>query len=319
MLTVDSRVDLGAVSGGAETGAIAFDRMEGGGLDAAFFIVPVPRVSRTPEGYESARRAALGGIARLGKMIQDRASRIGLGLSPEDAYRLEKEGRHTAFIGLASGDALGNDLSLVEAYHAKGVRLLILCGESDNAVCDSALDRADPEDRGLSEFGKRVIAECNRAGLVIDVAGCSERSIEGVLAASRAPIVCSRAGASRLSGVPGNLSDGMITAIAAHEGVILVTFDPARLVPPERPRRAGVSDIAEHVEYVMKLAGPESVGIGSCFGGGGGVPGCRNTSEMLELTIELLRRGHAEKTVEAVWGGNIMSVFKRVAGGAGNR
>jgi microsomal dipeptidase-like Zn-dependent dipeptidase len=108
----------------------------------------------------------------------------------------------------------------------------------------------------------------------------------------------------------------MITAIAARYGVILIAFDPARLVPPERPRRAGVSNIAEHVEYVMKLAGPESVGIGSCFGGGGGVPGCRNTGEILELTIELLRRGHAEATVEAVWGGNIMSVFKRVAGGA---
>ena len=259
------------------------------------------------------------GIARLDEALLAMSARIGQGRSSADAYRLEKEGRRTAFIGLTSGDAIGTDLSLLGAFHARGVRVLGLCDGSDNAICDSALDRNDPEDRGLSDLGRRVVAECNRLGLLIDVATCSERSILDVLAASRAPIVCTRAAARALSDAPGNLSDAAIEAIAARGGVMNVTFDPAALVPPESSRRAEVSDIADHIEHMIKRAGAEGVGIGSCFGSGGGVAGCEDAGGMLAVTIELLRRGHGEQAIEAVWGRNVMRVFRQVMDRAGTR
>jgi len=140
-----------------------------------------------------------------------------------------------------------------------------------------------------------------------------------VLAASRSPVVCSRAAAGRLSDVPGNLSDEMIEAIAAHGGVITVTFDRARLLPPGAPRPAKVSDIVDHIEYLMKLARPSGVGIGSCFGGGGGVRGCADPGGMLNLTIELLRRGMGGLALEEIWGANLMRVFKQALVGAGDR
>jgi membrane dipeptidase len=310
-LTVDSRTEFQADRRGP--GALSPARMEKGGLDAAFFYVPVPRASGSAESEKRAREAAFQGLARLHKAIQDRSGRVGLGLVPDDAYRLEKQGRRTAFIGLASGDAIGTDLALLSAFHARGVRLLALCDGSDNAVCDSALDQTDPEDRGLSAFGRAVVAECNRLGLLIDVAGCSERSRLDVLAASRAPVLCSRGAARALSDAPGSLSDRMIEAIAARGGVVAVTFDPARLLPPGTARRAKVADIADQIEYLMKLARPSGVGIGSDFGAGGGVQGCADPGGLLSLTIELLRRGTSEQALEAVWGGNIMRAFRSVA------
>jgi membrane dipeptidase len=316
-LTVDARIELRAGTLGPR--ALAPARMEKGGLDAAFFFIPVPLASASAEGKERAQAAAFDGLDRLLKAISDRTDRIGLGLRPDDAYRLEKQGRRTAFIGLAGGDAIGTDLALLAEIHRKGVRLLSLSDGSDNAICDSALDRGDPEDKGLSAFGRAVVAECNRLGLLIDVAGCSERSILDVLAASRAPVICSGAAARALSDVPGNLPDGTIRAIAAHGGVIAVTFDEARLLPPGTMRRAQVSDIADHIEYLMKLARPSGVGIGSGFGGGGGVRGCEDPSGMLNLTVELLRRGVSEQALEAIWGGNIMRVLEQAMAGDGDK
>ena len=101
----------------------------------------------------------------------ERPRLISLALTPEDAYRLEKEGRHAAYIGLENGYALGADISLVSEYYKEGVRYLALWGDSDNAICDSALDLTGAEDGGLSDFGRRVVAECNRVGMIIDVAG----------------------------------------------------------------------------------------------------------------------------------------------------
>lgn len=303
MLTMDAHVEFSArVS--QSTGRHTFDpaAMDKGGLDAAVIYAP-----------------AFEAITAIRRMIQEKKDRVGLGLAPEDAYRFEKEGRHTVFLGLGSGDAIGADLSSLADFHGQGVRFLKLCGDSDNAICDSPQAGADATDRGLSDWGKQVIAECNRLGLVIDVGGCSTGLIADVLAASRAPVVCSLGAAQGLCDVPGNLADDTIVAITRADGVVLVPFEPRRLVPPNAARRAGIADIAAHVGYLTKLAGADGVGIGSNFGGGGGFPGCEDASEMTGLTFELLRRGVGEHDLEAVWGGNIMRVFKRAAGLAAAR
>lgn len=311
ILTVDARVD--STSDRHRPGSLSPTRMEKDGLDAAVFYVPVPRAGRTAEGHRLAKEAAFDGIARLEGTIREMSGRVGLALSTDDAYRLEKEGRRAVYLALASGDAIGRDLSLLGAFHARDVRLLALCDGAGNEICESVVDKRGREDRGLSEFGERVVAECNRLGLLIDVAGCSERSILDVLAASRAPVVCTRAAARALSDVPGNLADGTIEAIAARGGVIMVTFDPAALVPSSAGRRSRVSDIADHIEHVAKLARWSGVGIGSGFGGGDGTSGGPDETEMLNVTVELLRRGLGEHALEAVWGRNFMRVLSEVA------
>jgi membrane dipeptidase len=286
--------------------------MKEGGLDAAFFVVPVEQGERTQEGYASARESAALAIDRIRRATEENSHTIGLALSSGDAYRLEKEGKLAAFIGLGNGYAIGTDLSLIESYHAKGVRSLTLCGDADNEICDSATDRTHPGDSGLSGFGRQVVMECNRVGMIIDVFHCSEKSFFDVLAVSRAPVIVSHSAARVLCDRPENMTDAMIRALAEKGGVILICFIPERLVQPKIKARASIQDIVDHIDHVTRLAGVEGVGIGSAFDGGGGVSGCGDVGEMLNLTIELLRRGYGENAVEAIWGGNVMRVFKQV-------
>ena len=325
MLTVDTHIDaalnlfkpgwnIGERHSSRKAGGSRVDlpRMKEGGLDAVFFVVSVHQGDLGSKGHANARETALRAIDQIKRMTEDHSRQIGLGLSPDDAYRLEKEEKLTAFIGLENGYAIGTDLLLIADYHAKGVRCLTLCGEADNAICDSATDPANPEDRGLSDFGRMVVAECNRVGMIIDVAHCSARSFSNVLALSRAPVIVSHSAARALCDHPENLTDMMIRALAETGGVIQISFDPRQLTQLKPPDRASVPDIVDHIDHVISLVGFGSVGIGSDLDGGGSVSGCRDVSEVLNITIELLRRGNSEQALEAIWGGNIMRVFKQV-------
>lgn len=305
MLTLDAHVEA------ARKAPFDLKAMEKGGLDAAVIFVTAPPLFPSPQESRPALDAVLERIASIIRSVEKRSDRAEMGLTPADAYKLEKQGRRTVFLGLTYGDALGTDLSFLAVLHARGVRFLKLCGEADNAVCVSALDGTRAADLGLSAFGRNVVTECNRLGMVIDVGGCSLRSIADVLAASRAPVLCSGSASRALCDVPGNLSDGTVKAIAAAGGVVLVPFVPRRLVPAGAGRRAGAEDIVAHILHLVDLAGDESVGLGSYFGGGGGVPGCAEASEAMDITFQLLRRGVDEHAAESVWGGNVMRVFER--------
>jgi membrane dipeptidase len=312
MLTVDTHINTIGNFPKPGGGQVYLPSMKEGGLDAAFFVVPVDQGEGTPEGYSSARESAARAIDRIRRATEENPLQIGLALSPGDAYRLEKEGKLAAFIGLGNGYAVGTDLSLIESYHAKGVRYMTLCGDADNEICDSATDKAHSVDSGLSDFGRKVVIECNRVGMIIDVSHCSEKSLFDVLAVSRSPVIASHSAARALCDRPENMTDGMIRALVERGGVIQVCFIPERLVRPRTNAKTSVSDIADHIDHVIRIAGIDSVGIGSAFDGGGGVDGCGDVGEMLNLTIELLRRGYGEYAVEAIWGGNVMRVFKQV-------
>ena len=145
------------------------------------------------------------------------------------------------------------------------------------------------------------------------------RSIADVLAASRAPVLCSGSASRALCDVPGNLADETVKAIAADGGVVMVPFVPRRVVPAGSGRRAGVADIITHILHFAEVAGAEAVGLGSYFRDGGGVPGCADASEVMSVTFEILRRGGDEHTIEGIWGGNVMRVFERALGAAAAR
>jgi membrane dipeptidase len=306
-LTVDACVGPGV------TGRV-LSQMKEGGLDAAFFVISAPQGDPTPEGYERARATTLQALRRLRQSIEERSDLIELAGSPANAYRLEKEGRLAAYIGLANGYAIGTDVTLIAQYRREGVSCIGLCGDRDNLICDSALDRADPDDRGLSEFGRKVVSECNRLGIIIDLANCSEKTFFDVLKTSRAPAIVSHTAARTISGRLEDLSDRMIRALADRGGVAMISMEAERLLPKGRgaAARPGLSDMADHIDLVAGLSENEAVGIGSAFGRGGGVAGCRDPGEILNLTLELLRRGYSDHDLEEIWGGNLMRVFRQV-------
>jgi len=219
-------------------GKIDLPRMKEGGLDAEFFAAFVGQGPLTPEAYAKAKDRALQAVEAVRKMTEEYPSMIGLAVDPEGARRLKKEGKLTAFIGMENGYPIGRDLSLVEFFHKKGVRYITLCHSSDNDICDSSTDRRDPQDKGLSEFGRQVVAECNRAGMIVDISHASEKSFFDVLAVTKAPIVASHSSARAVCDNPRNLTDDQLRALAKNGGVIQICFLAAYVkTPPVIPER----------------------------------------------------------------------------------
>lgn len=294
------------------SGQIDLRRMKEGGLDAAFFVIPVFNGARTPEGHARARESAMAAIEAVIRMTEAYPDLVCLGLAPQDAYKAEKQGKRTAFLGLGNVRAIGRDLSLLEVFHARGVRLLTLCSDEGNDTCDPATNDRSPEDRGLSEFGRLVVEECNRLGIVVDLAHCPERAFFEALAVTRAPVVVSRSGMRTVCDHPRNMTDDMLRALAENGGTVQISLDPHVLRGERTGKKVSIEDFADHVDHARRLIGTDHVGIATCFDGGGGVERCRDVGELMNVTVALLRRGYGETDVEKIWGGNFMRVFEQV-------
>jgi len=157
--------------GGRASGQIDLPRMAEGGLDAEFFAVFVGQGERTEQGYAEAKKSAIQSLAAIRAMCDKYPSLVGLALTPDDAYRLEKAGLRAAFIGMENGYPIGKDLALLDLYAKRGIRYLTLVHSADNDICDSSTDRQRKpgQERGLTAFGREVVAACNRLGVMIDV------------------------------------------------------------------------------------------------------------------------------------------------------
>lgn len=220
------------------SGKIDLPRMKEGGLDAEFFAAFVGQGPLTAEAYTKAKDSALRAVAAVHKMTQEYDSTIGLAVDPAGARRLKAAGKLTAFIGMENGYPIGRDLALVKLFYDNDVRYITLCHSSDNDICDSSTDRRDPEDRGLSDFGRNVVAECNRLGMIVDISHASEKSFYDVLAASKAPIIASHSSARAVCDNPRNLTDDQLRALAKNGGVIQICFLGAYVkTPPVVPER----------------------------------------------------------------------------------
>jgi membrane dipeptidase len=219
--------------GGRRTGNIDLPRMKEGGLDAEFFAVYIGQGERTPEGYARAQERADRLLKAIHKMCADYADLVELATSPDDAYRLEKEGKRAAYIGMENGYPIGTDISMVKEYYDQGVRYITLCHSSDNDICDSSTDRRHPEDNGLSDFGKQVVSECNRLGMMVDVSHVSDKSFFDVLETTKAPVIVSHSSVRALCDHPRNLSDEMLKALASNGGVIQICFVSSFLTESE--------------------------------------------------------------------------------------
>jgi membrane dipeptidase len=220
------------------SGKIDLPRMKEGGLDAEFFAAFVGQGPLTPEAYVKAKDSALRAVVAVHKMTQDYASMIGLAVDPAGAWSLKKEGKLTAFIGLENGYPIGRDPSLIKLFYDNDVRYITLCHSSDNDICDSSTDRRDPADKGLSDFGRQVVAECNRLGMIVDISHASEKSFYDVIATSKSPIIASHSSARAVCDNPRNLTDDQLRALARNGGVIQICFLAAYVkTPPVIPER----------------------------------------------------------------------------------
>jgi membrane dipeptidase len=215
------------------SGCIDLPRMKQGGLDAEFFAVYVGQGELNPEGYARAKERADHMLEALYQMEKDHPDLVEIATLPDDGYRLEKEGKRAAYIGMENGYPIGKDLDLVQYFYDRGVRYITLCHSGDNDICDSSFERLHPEDNGLTEFGKQVVAECNRLGIMVDVSHVSDQSFFDVLRVTEAPVIASHSSVRAICDHPRNLTDEMLQALAENGGVIQICFVSSFVKTPE--------------------------------------------------------------------------------------
>jgi len=364
VLTIDSHTDtpLRMMIKGFDIGVkhdprrdfskVDFPRMKEGGLDGAFFGAFVSQGPRNQQGYEKVKKKILTLFDTIDNTVLRYPGLAGLAVSPDDAYRLEKEGKRAVFIGIENGYAIGKDIDLISEYYRHGARYITLCHTRNNDICDSSTDTVGFN--GLSHFGKAVVAEMNRTGMMIDISHASDKSFYDVLSITKAPVIASHSCARALCNNPRNLSDEMLRALAENGGVIQMCILSDYVKAPEpnasrdslldalhhkyhdwdsateeqirnyRKERAEidaqfpvklatVADVADHIDHIVKIAGIDHVGIGTDFDGGGGVEGCFDASEMGNITLELVKRGYSKDQIRKIWGANLMRVMNEVA------
>ncbi len=207
-------------------------------------------------------------------------------------------------LALENGYGLGGDIDMVDTLRDMGVVYITLCHNGTNDICDSA--RGEEIYGGVSNFGRRVIERMNDRGITVDVSHSSEASTFDAVKFSFKPVIASHSSCKALCSHPRNLSDEAIKAVAASGGVVQICGYGGFLV---EGRDATLFDLVDHIEYAISLVGYNHVGVGSDFDGDGGVDGFDGANDFMNLTVELLRRGHSRESIAKVMGGNILRVL----------
>jgi len=334
-------------------GKVDFIRMKEGGMDAMFFAVFISQGERTPEGNKKAKERTLKIFDAILNTVNKHSDLAEIALNPDDAYEIEKVGKRAVYLGVENGYPVGNDLANIKEFYDLGARYITLCHTRNNDICDSSTDRNGPEHNGLSDFGRKVVAEMNKLGMIVDVSHISDKAFYDVLEVSEAPVIASHSCARAICDSPRNLTDDMLKKLAENGGVIQVCFvssfiklsepfherDSAMQALQEKygsfddltdeemdqarkewyginkkfpPKLATVSDMVDHIDHIVKVAGIDYVGIGTDFDGGGGLKDCYDVSQVKNITSELIQRGYTTKEIEKIWGGNFMRVFREV-------
>ena len=204
--------------------------------------------------------------------------------------------------------AIGRDLSNLERYRRLGVIYMTLCHNGDNDICDSAR-KSEREHGGLSDFGREVVKEMNRIGMMVDLSHASEETFYDTVALSSQPIICSHSSSRVLCNSPRNLTDDQLRTIAARNGVAQATFYHGFL---RENGEATLIDAVRHIMYMIEVAGIDHVGIGSDFDGDGGVRGLASAADYLVLTQRLMAEGLTQKHLRKLWAGNFLRVMSQV-------
>ena len=280
-------------------------KMTEGHLDATIMVAYLRQLERDATSLEDAFAKAERLLGEIEAMVAHSAHSVAIAHTPDDLYRLKREGKRALMLGIENGYALGLDPQRVEHFRRRGVVYMTLCHNGDNDLCDSA--RGNQEHGGLSAFGRTVIGEMNRVGMMVDLSHAAESSFYQAIEASSTPIVCSHSSARALCDHPRNLTDDQLRALAASGGVAQVCLYDGFL---RKEGGATIDDAVRHIVHMVRVAGIDHVGIGTDFDGDGGIIGCADASELINLTRRLRAQGFTEQDIEKLWGGNFLRVMR---------
>jgi len=296
-------------------------------------------------GGSIAVRAVLEQIDVVHQLVAKYPDALELALTADDIERIHRKGKVASLIGMEGGHSIDNSLAMLRMMYALGARYMTLTHTKTLDWADAAGDK--PKSGGLSEFGERVVREMNRLGMMVDVSHVSDETMAAVIKTSTAPVICSHSSARAVCNVPRNVPDDLLKKISDTRGVVMVNFVPGFLTDKGRvhakERKAEedrleklfgkdsaeasealeawrkthpaplitLSDVADHIDHIRKVAGIDCVGIGADYEGFGNPPeGLEDVSCYPALLAELSRRGYSDEEIKKVAGLNILRAFR---------
>jgi membrane dipeptidase len=234
---------------------VNLSKMKDGGLDVAFFAVFVGQTPRTPENYEKAKAAAREKFDAIHRMAEKMyPGMIEIAYSPADVRRIHDGGKLVAAIGIENGYVIGKEVGLIQKYYDRGARYMTLAHTRNNDICDSSTDPDGPEHHGLSAFGKKVVAEMNRVGMMVDVSHVSKECMMQATALSKAPVVASHSSTSALANVPRNMDDEQLEAVKKNGGVVQIVAFDSYVKAPAPEKLAAVDSLREKLGLTSRGA-----------------------------------------------------------------
>ena len=315
-------------------------RLSEGGVAAQFWSVYVPG---TLTG-DAAVTAVLEQIDIVHRMIQAYPEHLELALTAADVQRAFAAGKIASLLGAEGGHSIASSLGVLRALYGLGVRYMTLTHNSNVGWADSATDT--PDAGGLTDFGRAVVREMQRIGMLVDLSHVAPSTMRDALDVAGAPVIFSHSSARALCDHPRNVPDDVLARLAVNGGVCMVTFVPAFVSPEcgawqagllaELDRRgldrrdmsawdavapeweaahpvpeATLTQVADHIDHVRAVAGIDHIGIGGDYDGSAAMPtGLSDVSGYPALFAELLTRGWTEPDCAALAGGNLLRVLR---------
>ena len=298
--------DLG-VRQNPEDVKVDFVKMQDGDVALTFMVAYLPQVALDDVDYKQkakeAHDVAVDTFVRLREQVDKYPEKVQFNTQ---LVEFKPQSVNVCF-GLENGFALAGDIRNVEKFYDMGVRYITLCHNGDNDLCDSA--RGNNTHGGLSDFGREVIREMNRLGMMVDVSHAADSTIEQAIEYSTQPIIATHTSAKALCDHPRNMSDELIVKLANSGGRIHVCLYNYFLA---KDGRADINTICNHIDHIVRLVGSEHVGVGSDFDGGGGVVGCNDSSELINITMELIRRGYSDEDIKNIMGKGFVNYYSKI-------
>jgi membrane dipeptidase len=337
-----------------EGGDFDYIRAKDGGLDVPFMSIYVPSSYQETGG---AKEKADSLIDLVHRIANDHPDKFEVAYSPNDGDRIFSQGKIALPMGMENGAPIEDNLNNVTYFHKRGIRYITLTHARDNLICDSSYDTTNTWG-GLSPFGRQVVAEMNRVGIMVDISHVTDAVINQVLDMAAAPVIASHSSCRKFTpGWQRNMGDPEIKRLKENGGVIQINYGSsfvtqasqdkrqantdkiaayakkngleqedeelkvyAKKVSEDNPIYADITEVVDHIDHVVKLAGIDHVGIGSDYDGvGDSLPyGLKDVSSYPNLIYHLLKRGYSDEDIAKICYKNVWRVWREVERVAAN-